>query len=120
MTPINIALLIVGVAAGMLIMVLVYYSRCKAVLKTTASIDEGIGELSEDIYRIKRRLAVNSCFPIRYFKVKTNSFVDVAVVYRTIDGEAEERFVIKRFDFKDDSDFALLEAQELLDHLNGK
>ncbi len=61
------------------------------------------------------------CLPAdEYIIVSTEIFVDVCAFHK-LPGEDREIIVhIKRFWYGDDRDFALLEAQELLDHLNEK
>ncbi len=61
------------------------------------------------------------CLPAdEYIIVSTEIFVDVCAFHK-LPGEVREVIVhIKRFEFGDDRDFALLEAQELLEHLNEK
>lgn len=79
-------------------------------------------ELSEDIKHLKERLSVYRYYfaaDAREFKMIENfdSF-DVVLRLVTISPYREESVLIKRYYFKDDVEYALLCAQELLDKLN--
>lgn len=82
---------------------------------------EKIKKDTEAIRKEAKRDGIDACCPpIEYGIVKTNSFYDVYATYLSVDGKGEKSILIKRFEFGDDRDFALLETQELLDHLNEK
>jgi hypothetical protein len=79
-------------------------------------------KLNEDIKHLKDRLYVYKYYfaaDAREFKIIGNhdSF-DVVLKLVTIPPYREESVLIKRFYFKDDEEYAMLCAQELLDELN--
>ncbi len=78
---------------------------------------KGWRKRSDEVAELYNRL----CLPAdEYIIVSTEISFDVCTIHK-FPGEVREVIVhIKRFEFGDDRDFALLEAEELLDKLNEK
>lgn len=94
--------------------------KCESVKEEIQELNKRNRSLSNHVDFLQNQTTFGNTRPLRYGMVKTNSFFDVFAVYEAINHNHEVRVLIKRFEFGDDRDFALLEAQELLDHLNEK
>lgn len=101
--------------------------RCKRAKEESEELKKENDELKKKGVELQREIEIQkTCIvpyasqPLRFGMTKTNSFFDVIADYEAIDHNHVTRILIKRFEFGDDRDFALLEAQELLDHLNEK
>lgn len=85
---------------------------------------EKLEERNKNQYSIIQHLKAYSPFsdlgPRRYRIEKTNFSYDIYADYRVMDGKSTTKIRIKRFPFCGDPEFAKLEAQELIDHLNEK
>lgn len=132
LTTETIILIILAITAGIISIILGrYYAKSMQLRKEAETIRESAKQeiwelnqrnksLSDHVNFLQNQTTFGSTKPLRYGMAKTNLFFDVFAVYETIDHNHETCILIKRFDFGDDRDFALLEAQELLDHLNEK
>ncbi len=69
---------------------------------------------------LRSNTTYGSCPPVEYLIERHSSYVNVLAVHRSIDGDWGIKVLIKQFLCEDDQEFAHLEAQELLDHLNEK
>ena len=133
MTPpeLTTAIVLFVLAGGLIIWSNTILSKAKKIAKEAnikcESMEEVIKELEKKskclngrIDYILSKTTDGNLPPLRYNMAKTNSFYDVFAVYEAINGISEAHILVKRFEFGDDRDFAKLEAQELLDHLNEK
>lgn len=79
-----------------------------------------IDDANNEIIRIGRGATFGDIRPLRFEMMKSGTFASVYAACMSVDSKHETYVIIKRFDYGDDPDFALLEAHELLDHLNEK
>ena len=94
--------------------------KCESMEEEVEELEKRNKGLNDQMDYIHSKTTCSDSQPLRYGMVKTNSFYDVFAVYKSINGISEVHILIKRFEFGDDPEFARLEAQELLDHLNEK
>ena len=131
MTPLELitAVVLFVLAGGLTIWSNIILSKARKMAKAAnlkcESAKEEIKELEKSRDRLSKAMDTMKIYatygdrqPIKYRMVKTNSFYDVYATCESIDGRCATNVLIKRFEFDGDRDFARLEAQELLDHLN--
>ena len=94
--------------------------KCESMEEVIKELEKGNKNLSESIEYIQSRATYGNARPLRYGLWMSGSYYEVYSVFCSVDKRHASNVVVKRFDFGDDPEFAELEAQELLDHLNEK
>lgn len=94
--------------------------KCESVIEELEELERRNKNQYDIIQNLKAYAPFSNLNP-REFKIEKTSFsFDIYATYLATDTKSTTDVLLKRFCFKDDREFARLEAQELLDHLNEK
>lgn len=94
--------------------------KCESVKEEIKELDKRNKTQYDIIQNLKAYAPFSNLSPQGFKIEKTTLSFDIYATHLAIDGESTTDILIKRFYFNDDREFAELEAQELLDHLNEK
>lgn len=120
MTPeqqMTFAIIIFALAIGMIVHSSIVFRRAKKIVDEARVKTESA---KEEIEKIKSTSIHHAHRPRTFGMMKRGNEIIVYMDSLSINGRGMVRVDIKIFYINDDEDFARLEAQELLDHLNEK